>query len=132
MITNDTQLDAEDILRAYKRQPIIEKRFSQLKTDFVVAPVYLKEVSRIEALLCVYFMVLLLQTLMERELRLAIATERSAVATALSGRPRVSPSHSTASDRHHAVAFRVTRIVTNEGETGGSSTRTPSPCNVNL
>jgi transposase len=72
LISNDTQLSAEEILRAYKRQPIIEKRFSQLKTDFVVAPVYLKEVSRIESLLCVYFMVLLLQTLMERDLRLAM------------------------------------------------------------
>ena len=69
LITNDPSMTAEEILRAYKRQPIIEKRFSQLKTDFVVAPVYLKEVSRIESLLCVYFMVLLLQTLLERELR---------------------------------------------------------------
>jgi transposase len=69
LITNDQEMTAEEILRAYKRQPIIEKRFSQLKTDFVVAPVYLKEVSRIESLLCVYFMVLLLQTLLERELR---------------------------------------------------------------
>jgi transposase len=69
LISNDTELTAEQILRAYKRQPIIEKRFSQLKTDFTVAPVYLKEVSRIESLLCVYFMVLLLQTLLERELR---------------------------------------------------------------
>lgn len=72
LVTNDNTLSAEAILRAYKRQPIIEKRFSQLKTDFVVAPVYLKEVSRIESLLCVYFLVLLLQTLMERELRLAM------------------------------------------------------------
>jgi transposase len=69
LITNDQEMTAEEILRAYKRQPIIEKRFSQLKTDFVVAPIYLKEVSRIESLLCVYFMVLLLQTLLERELR---------------------------------------------------------------
>ena len=69
LITNDRAMTAEEVLRAYKRQPIIEKRFSQLKTDFVVAPVYLKEVSRIESLLCVYFMVLLLQTLLERELR---------------------------------------------------------------
>jgi len=61
-----------EVLQAYKRQPIIEKRFSQLKTDFVVAPVYLKNVARIEALLCVYFFVLLIQTLLERELRLAM------------------------------------------------------------
>lgn len=72
LITNDRELTAEDVLRAYKRQPIIEKRFSQFKSDFHVAPVYLKEVSRIESLLCVYFMALLLQTLLERELRQAL------------------------------------------------------------
>jgi transposase len=69
LITNARDMDAEAVLRAYKRQPIIEKRFSQLKTDFEVAPVYLKEVSRIQSLLCVYFLVLLVQTLLERELR---------------------------------------------------------------
>jgi transposase len=73
LITNDRNLTAEEVLRAYKRQPIIEKRFSQFKSDFHVAPVYLKEVSRIESLLCVYFMALLLQTLLERELRRTMA-----------------------------------------------------------
>ena len=56
----------------YKRQPVIEKRFSQLKTDFRVAPVYLKDVSRIQSLLCVYFLVLLVESLLERELRQAM------------------------------------------------------------
>jgi transposase len=73
LITNDTKMTAEEVLRAYKRQPLIEKRFSQFKTDFQVAPVYLKEVSRIQALLGVYFLVLMVQTLMERELRRAMA-----------------------------------------------------------
>lgn len=73
LITNDRQMTAEEVLRAYKRQPLIEKRFSQFKSDFHVAPVYLKEISRIESLLCVYFMALLLQTLIERELRRAMA-----------------------------------------------------------
>ncbi len=75
LITNDRSLSVEEVLRAYKRQPIIEKRFSQFKSDFHVAPVYLKEVSRIESLLCVYFMALLLQTLLERELRRTMATQ---------------------------------------------------------
>lgn len=74
LITNDRNLKAEEVLRAYKRQPIIEKRFSQFKSDFHVAPVYLKEVSRIESLLCVYFIALLLQTLLERELRRTMAS----------------------------------------------------------
>jgi transposase len=72
LITNAKQMTAEDVLRAYKRQPIIEKRFSQLKTDFAVAPIYLKSVTRIQALLAVYFFVLIVQTLLERELRQAM------------------------------------------------------------
>ncbi|HUY91814.1 MAG TPA: hypothetical protein VMV10_23935, partial [Pirellulales bacterium] len=63
----------EQVLRAYKRQPLIEKRFSQLKTDFAVAPVYLKNVTRIQGLLAIYFLALLTQTLLERELRRAMA-----------------------------------------------------------
>jgi len=73
LLTNDRTLSAEQVLRAYKRQPLIEKRFSQFKSDFAVAPVYLKNVARIQGLLAVYFLVLLTQTLLERELRLAMA-----------------------------------------------------------
>jgi len=75
LITNASTMSAEEILRAYKRQPIIEKRFSQFKTDFKVAPVYLKDVTRIQGLLCVYFLVLLVQTLIERDLRRAMKRE---------------------------------------------------------
>ena len=73
LITNDRQLSEEALLLAYKGQPVIEKRFEQLKTEFEVAPVFLKEVSRIQALLCLYFFVLLVQALLERELRRAMA-----------------------------------------------------------
>jgi len=72
LVTNDRVMDAEALARAYKRQPLIEKRFSQFKTDFAVAPVYLKEVSRIQGLLGVYFLALLVQTLLEREVRQAM------------------------------------------------------------
>jgi len=75
LVTNETSVSAVDLLLAYKQQPMIEKRFSQLKTDFVVAPVFLKEVSRIQALLCVYFFALLTESLLERELRGAMARE---------------------------------------------------------
>ena len=75
LLTNDRKLSAEEVLRAYKRQPLIEKRFSQFKTDFAVAPVYLKDVARIQGLLTVYFFVLLVQTLLERELRRKMAQQ---------------------------------------------------------
>jgi transposase len=73
LITNELSASERDLLLAYKGQPALERRFAQLKTDFEVAPVYLKEVSRIGALLCVYFFVLLVEALLERELRRAMA-----------------------------------------------------------
>jgi hypothetical protein len=41
-----------------------------------VAPVYLNEVSRIQALLCMYFFVLLVESLLELELRQAMVRTR--------------------------------------------------------
>lgn len=73
LLTNQHEMPALEVLQAYKRQPLIEKRFSQFKTDFEVAPVYLKEVTRIQGMLCVYFFALMVQTLLERELRQALA-----------------------------------------------------------
>jgi transposase len=75
LVTNVVTMSALELLLAYKQQPMIEKRFAQLKTDFVVAPVFLKEVSRIQALLCVYFFALLVESLLERELRRAMERE---------------------------------------------------------
>jgi transposase len=75
LVSNEATLTERALLLAYKDQPAIERRFEQLKTEFCVAPVYLKEASRIQALLCVYFFVLLVESLLERELRRAM--ERS-------------------------------------------------------
>jgi transposase len=72
LITNVTNFSELEVLEIYKRQPTIEKRFSQLKTDFEVAPVYLKAVHRIQALLSMYFFALLIESLLERELRVAM------------------------------------------------------------
>jgi transposase len=72
LVTNVADLSEMELLHAYKRQPAIEKRFSQFKTDFEVAPVYLKAVHRIQALLCVYFFALLIEALLERQLRRAM------------------------------------------------------------
>ncbi len=75
LVTNVEEFSEREVLDAYKKQPLVEKRFEQLKTDFDVAPVYLKEVRRIQALLCVYFFVLLAEALLERELRRAMHRE---------------------------------------------------------
>jgi transposase len=68
-------LSVAEILEKYKFQPYIEKRHQQFKSVFEAAPVFLKLPHRIEALMFVYFIVLTLNALIERELRLAMTSE---------------------------------------------------------
>ena len=72
LITNDRNLAPRQVLEAHKRQPKLEKRFSQIKSVIQIAPVWLKNEGRVEALFFVYFLALLVLALMERELRLAM------------------------------------------------------------
>lgn len=76
LITNTKDLSKAKILEAYKFQPRLEKRHEQLKSVEHVAPVFLKKVSRIEALLFLCFLALLVQALLEREVRSAMAREQ--------------------------------------------------------
>ena len=69
LMSNDRRLTPAQILIAHKGQPCIEKRFEQLKTVHEIAPVFLKNEARIEALFTLYFLALLTQALIERELR---------------------------------------------------------------
>lgn len=73
LITNCRDLSLKAILEAYKFQPKLEKRHEQLKSVQDVAPVWLKNVSRVEALLFLYFVALLAHALLERELRRGMA-----------------------------------------------------------
>lgn len=121
LITNARDMTAEEVLRAYKRQPFVEKRFSQFKSDFHVAPVYLKKVERIQAMLCVYFFTLLAQTLLERELRLAMKKEElESIPLYPEGRPCKAPSARRVLDifepiqRHRLVAKGQTHIFCSE------------------
>ena len=54
---------------------MIEKRFEQIKTVHEIAPVFLKDEGRIEALFTLYAIALLVQALIERELRQAMARQ---------------------------------------------------------
>ena len=73
LMTNDRTLSAAQVLEAHKGQPMIEKRFEQVKTVHEIAPVFLKDEGRIEALFTLYAIALLVQALIERELRQAMA-----------------------------------------------------------
>lgn len=84
LITNDRKLTPLEVLDAHKGQQTLEKRFEQLKTVHAIAPVILKNPARIEAFFTIYFFALLVQALIERELRRAMQ-RASEGATALSG-----------------------------------------------
>jgi len=75
LITNCKELSLKGILEAYKFQPKLEKRHEQLKSVQNLAPVWLKNVSRIEALLFLYFIALLVHALLEREVRQGMVRE---------------------------------------------------------
>jgi transposase len=69
-LVDNTFLDSVDVLRTYKEQPYLEKRFNTHKSVLEVAPVFLKTPRRIEAMMFLYFIALMLVSLIERRIRL--------------------------------------------------------------
>lgn len=65
--------DASEVLRRYKGQEVVERRYGNFKGPLAVAPMFLKNNRRIEALITVICLALLIFCLIERALRLAIA-----------------------------------------------------------
>lgn len=59
-----------EILQIYKYQPYLEKRFSSLKSEMVVAPVYIKKPIRAVGMIHAYYIALSLYALIERTVRL--------------------------------------------------------------
>jgi transposase len=92
LLTNDESLGLAEALGKYKYQPFVEKRHEQLKSVFGVAPVWLKNVGRIESLLWLYYVVELTQALLEREVRRRMAAcGRASLALYPEGRPSEGP-----------------------------------------
>lgn len=74
LITN-TDLESANVLRSYKQQPRLEKRFSTAKSVLEIAPVFLEKSSRIEAITFLYFVALMVISLIERAVRKQMAKE---------------------------------------------------------
>ena len=92
LMTNDGELGLREALLKYKYQPFVEKRHEQMKSVFGVAPMWLKNARRVESLLWLYFVVELVQALMEREVRLRMEEEELAsLALYPEGRASVGP-----------------------------------------
>jgi hypothetical protein len=69
ILTTDPNISAKEALIAYKYQPNLEKRFSQFKSIHNAAPIFLKKIERVEANMFLFFIGLILQALVEREVR---------------------------------------------------------------
>lgn len=68
-LASNTKLEGVEVLKNYKNQPFLEKRFNSLKSVLEVAPVFLKKPERVEAMLFLYIIALMLLALIERRIR---------------------------------------------------------------
>ena len=75
LITN-AHIEAADVLKAYKNQPYLEKRMCTAKSILNIAPIFLKKPDRIEAMTFLYFIALMIVSLMERNIRKNMAEEK--------------------------------------------------------
>jgi len=69
ILSTDNQLSSLEALKAYKYQPRLEKRFTQFKDIHNAAPLLFKKLERIEAVMFVFFLALIVQSVIEREIR---------------------------------------------------------------
>ena len=80
LVTNDTDMSAEEALTQYKEQSRVERGFRFLKDNtFRISQVLLKKTERIQALLMVMVLTLLIYNYLERELRHRIKAKNETV-----------------------------------------------------
>jgi len=72
LVTNLQGRAKREILEIYKYQPYLEKRFALTKSEYGIAPIFLKKPRRVVALLHVYFVAIMLSALLERQVRSAM------------------------------------------------------------
>ncbi len=91
LLTNldPTNADAREVLTRYKGQEVVERRYSNFKGPLAVAPIFLKNNRRIEALLSVICLALLIFCLVERQVRRALQPDQKM--TGFPGRPTARP-----------------------------------------
>ncbi len=81
LLTNldPAEADTEEVLRRHKGQEVVERRYGDFKGPLAVAPMFLHNNRRIEALITVICLALLIFCLIEREVRSQLAPETTMV-----------------------------------------------------
>ena len=69
LLCTDPDMIAKKALLAYKYQPRLEKRFTQFKSIHKAAPLLFKKIERVEGIMFLFFVALMLQAIIEREVR---------------------------------------------------------------
>lgn len=69
LLSTDPSLSGKKTLTAYKYQPKIEKRFTQFRSVHLAGPLLFKKIERVESVMFLYFLGLMIQAVIEREVR---------------------------------------------------------------
>lgn len=103
-LLDNTSLEPVEVLRTYKDQPYLEKRFNTHKSVLDVAPVFLETPRRIEAMMFLYFIALMVVSLIERRIRLQMR-EQNIVSLPMrpAGMHTKKPTWRTLADTFHGV-----------------------------
>jgi transposase len=113
LLCTDPSVLPKAVLQAYKFQARLEKRFAQFKDVHRAAPLLFKKIERVEANMFVFFIALLIQALLERELRQQLA-ERSLPPLKLYPEERDAP-HPTTSQLFKTFDRLSTYAITQAG-----------------
>jgi transposase len=113
LLSTDTKITSKEALLAYKYQPRLEKRFEQLKHVLLVAPMLFKKIERVEGIMFMFFLGLLVQALIEREVRKSMKQEDiEKIFIYPENRPAAAPTTSIILDRFENVS--VYHLIENE------------------
>jgi transposase len=112
LLCTDPAVMPKAVLQAYKFQARLEKRFSQFKDMHRAAPLLFKKIRRVEANMFLFFIALLIQALLERELRKKLA-ERGLPPLKLYPEDREAP-HPTTSQLFKTFERLSTYAITQE------------------
>ena len=113
LMSTDPALEPKTVLQAYKFQARLEKRFCQFKSIHLAAPLLFKKIRRVEANMFAFFIALLIQALLERELRQKLS-ERQKPPLKLYPEDRDAP-HPTTSQLFKTFDRLSTYAITQEG-----------------
>ena len=69
LVCTDPTIHPREVLKIYKYQPRLEKRFNQFKSVHRAAPLLFKRIDRVEANMFVFFLSLMVQAIIERLVR---------------------------------------------------------------